>query len=185
MKMLNGPLLVTRRLILRPPAAEDFPAYAAFCQEEGTNDFIGGKQEPSPAWRQWCSLAGAWHIRGFSMFSVIERSSGTWVGRVGPWEPEGWPAKEIGYGVSAQFSGRGYAFEATVAACDFAVEFLGWSELVHCIAPDNVRSQNLARRLGAVNSGPTRMPAPFQDYPVDAWRQSADQWRTRRKEMDV
>ena len=181
--MLNGPLLVTERLILRPPAPEDFPAYAAFCQEDGTNDFIGGKQEASPAWRQLCSLAGAWHIRGFSMFSVIERATGTWVGRIGPWEPEGWPGKEIAYGVSARFAGRGYAFEAAVAACDFAVEFLGWDELMHCIAPDNIRSQNLAKRLGAVNVGPTAMPAPYQDYPVDKWAQSAADWRARRKEM--
>jgi RimJ/RimL family protein N-acetyltransferase len=183
--MLNGPLLVTQRLILRPPAAEDFPAYAAFCQEDGTNDFIGGKQEASPAWRQWCSLAGAWHIRGFSMFSVIERATGTWVGRVGPWEPEGWPGKEIAYGVSAAFAGKGYAFEAAVAVCDFAVEFLKWNELMHCIAPENIRSQNLAKRLGAINSGPTRIPAPYQDYPVDAWRQSADDWRERRGSLGI
>lgn len=183
--MLNGPLLVTKRLILRPPAAEDFPSFAAMCTEEDTNRFIGGVMEASPAWRQFCSIAGAWHIRGFSMFSVIERSSGAWVGRIGPWEPEGWPGKEIAYGVRAQFAGTGYAFEAAAAACDFAVEFLGWDALMHCIAPDNHRSQNLAKRLGCVNGGPTRMPAPYADYPVDAWRQSADQWRTHRKELDV
>ena len=183
--MLNGPLLVTRRLILRPPAQEDFPAFAAMSTEPDTNAFIGGVLEPSPAWRQFCSIAGAWHIRGFSMFSVIERSTGEWVGRIGPWEPEGWPGKEIAYGVRAKFAGTGYAFEATVAACDFAVEFLGWDELMHCVDPTNVRSQALARRLGAVNSGPTRMPAPYQDYPVDAWRQSAADWRTRRPGFDI
>lgn len=183
--MLNGPLLVTRNLILRPPAAEDFRAYAAFCQEDGTNDFIGGKQEASPAWRQWCSLAGAWHIRGFSMFSVIERSSGEWVGRVGPWEPEGWPGREIGYGVSARFAGRGYAFEAAVAACDFAVEFLRWDEVMHCIDPGNLRSQALAKRLGAVNVGRTRLPPPYHEAPVDKWSQSAAEWRVRRPGFDV
>lgn len=119
------------------------------------------------------------------MFSVIERSTGAWVGRVGPWEPAGWPGKEIAYGVRAQFAGTGYAFEAAVAACDFAVEFLKWDELMHCIAPNNLRSQNLAKRLGAINRGATRMPAPDEDFPVDAWRQSADEWRARRQAMDV
>jgi RimJ/RimL family protein N-acetyltransferase len=37
--MLNGPLLVTERLILRPPAAEDFDAFAAMCAEEETAAF--------------------------------------------------------------------------------------------------------------------------------------------------
>src|SRR5690606_34558045 len=71
--MLNGPLLVTERLILRPPATEDFDAFAAMCAEEETMRFIGGACPRSAAWRLWCSLAGAWHIRGFSMFSVIEQ----------------------------------------------------------------------------------------------------------------
>ena len=95
----------------------------------------------------------------------------------------GWPGKEIAYGVSAAFAGKGYAYEAAVAACDFAVEFLGWDELMHCIAPDNFRSQALAKRLGATNQGPTRMPAPYHDHPVDKWAQSAAAWRARRKEQ--
>src|SRR3546814_15233811 len=44
----------------------------------------------------------------------------------------------------------------------------------------NTRSQALAKRLGATNSGPTRLPAPFEDAPVDAWTQSADAWRSKR-----
>lgn len=180
--MLNGPLLVTERLILRPPAEADFEGFAAMCAETETMAFIGGVAPRASAWRLWCTLAGAWHIRGFSMFSVIERGTGTWVGRVGPWEPDGWPGKEIAYGVRAQFAGTGYAYEAAVAACDFAIEFLGWDELMHCIDPANTRSQALAKRLGAVNCGPTRLPAPFQDAPVDAWRQSAADWKARHKE---
>ena len=53
--MLNGPLLVTERLILRPPAAEDFDAFAEMCAEEETMTFIGGSCARPQAWRQWCS----------------------------------------------------------------------------------------------------------------------------------
>ena len=67
--------------------------------------------------------------------------------------------------------------------CDFAVEFLKWPELMHSIDPANTRSQALATRLGARNGGPTRLPAPFEDAPVDAWTQSADAWRSKRKEF--
>ena len=181
--MLNGPLLVTERLILRPPSVEDFDAYAEMCAEEDTMAYLGGPCERAAAWRQWCTLAGAWHIRGFSMFSVIERATGEWVGRLGPWYPADWPGAEIGYGVRKKFAGAGYAFEGAVAACDFAVEFLKWDELMHCIDPANARSQALAKRLGATNCGPTKLPAPFQDAPVDAWKQSADQWRANRKAL--
>ena len=181
--MLNGPLLVTDRLILRPPAAEDFDAFAEMCADAETMKYLGGACARAQAWRHWCTLAGAWHIRGFSMFSVVERETGEWVGRLGPWQPDGWPGHEIAYGVRAKFAGRGYAFEGAIAACDFAVEFLKWPQLMHCIDPDNLRSQALAKRLGATNSGPTRLPEPFHEAPVEAWTQSADQWRQRRKEL--
>ncbi len=181
--MLNGPLLVTERLILRPPGPEDFDGFADMSADVDTMHFIGGACGRTQAWRHWCTLAGAWHIRGFSMFSVIERASGEWVGRIGPWEPDGWPGREIAYGVRAKFAGKGYAFEAAVAACDFAVEFLKWDELMHVIDPANLRSQALAKRLGAVNSGATRLPAPFQDAPVESWKQSAVTWRANRKDL--
>ena len=31
------------------------------------------------------------------MFSVIEKDSGRWIGRIGPWQPEGWPGTEVGW----------------------------------------------------------------------------------------
>ena len=33
------------------------------------------------------------------MFSVFEKDSGRWIGRLGPWEPHGWPGKEVGWGI--------------------------------------------------------------------------------------
>lgn len=178
--MLNGPILVTERLILRPPAPEDFDAFAAMARDAFTMEHIGGVMARSTAWRQFCTLAGAWHINGFSMFSVIERATGHWVGRLGPWQPADWPGTEVGWGVAPEFSGKGYAYEGSVAAIDYAFDVLGWDHVIHCIAPTNHRSQALAKRLGSVNVGPTQMPAPWEDHPVDKWQQSATEWRARR-----
>lgn len=83
--------LETERLILRPLLREDYEPYLAFCADEETMRTLGGVQPPSVAWRGFCSLAGAWQLFGFSMFSVIEKSSGDWIGRMGPWQPQDWP----------------------------------------------------------------------------------------------
>lgn len=177
---MSQPILFTERLLLRRPAAEDLDAWAAFSADPETMEHLGGPVERSVAWRHLCIMAGAWDITGFSMFSVIERGTGKWVGRLGPWQPEGWPGTEVGWGVAREFAGRGYAYEGAVAAMDYAVDVLGWQRVIHTIAPDNVRSWKLAQRLGSSNLGPTRLPAPLSDFPVDAWGQSADQWRAGR-----
>ena len=177
--MTPAPVLQTERLILRLPEASDLDGWATMSADMETNRFIGGITSRAETWRTLCAIRGAWDIRGFSMFSVIERATGHWVGRLGPWEPEGWPGKEVGWGVSPQFAGRGYAYEATVAAMDYAFDVLGWTDVIHTIDPENARSIALAQRLGSANLGPTKLPQPYEDARVDAWGQSAAQWRAR------
>ncbi|WP_294305938.1 GNAT family N-acetyltransferase [uncultured Sphingomonas sp.] len=177
---MTSPVLQTERLTLRLPSAEDFEAWAAFHAEEDTMRFLGGVQARGAAWRSLCTMVGAWSVRGFAMFSVIERDTGRWVGRIGPWQPEGWPGREVAWGVAREFAGRGYAYEAAVAAMDYAVDVLGWDHVIHTIDPENTGSIRLAQRLGAVNEGPVSLPAPLENFRVDAWGQSADQWRARR-----
>src|SRR6185295_20283378 len=154
------PRLDTPRLTLRPPEAQDFDAWAAFMADPASAEFLGGTQPRSAAWRGFMTMAGSWSLRGFAMFSVIERSTGRWIGRVGPWCPEGWPGTEVGWGIVQEFWGRGYATEAATAAIDWAVETLGWTDIIHVIEPRNARSQAVARKLGSRNRGPGAMPAP-------------------------
>ncbi len=174
--------LETERLILRPPRAEDFDPWAAFHADATTMRYMGGVQPKAHAWRSLMMVAGCWALSGFAMFSVIEKSSGNWVGRLGPWMPEGWPGTEIGWGLLSSACGHGYAVEGATAAIDWAFARLDWSEVIHCIDPENKASQAVATRLGSVNLGPGKMPAPFEDVKVDIWSQSRAEWFARRKQ---
>jgi len=176
----TGPILVTERLILRPPAPEDFEGWADFTADAEAMRFLGGPQSRPVAWRSLCAMAGAWQLTGIAMFSLIERGTGNWIGRVGPWQPEGWPGREVGWGVARAYAGRGYAHEAAVASMDYAVEMLGWDDVIHTVAPDNAASIALAQRLGSVNRGLGQLPDPMAHQPVDIWGQTAEQWRARR-----
>jgi RimJ/RimL family protein N-acetyltransferase len=178
--MALGPTLETPRLILRPPEPEDFEPWAAFMADEEATRFLGGVQPRSSVWRGFCTMAGAWALFGYAMFSVIERGSGRWVGRLGPWVPEGWPGTEVGWGVVRDVWGRGYATEGATAAIDWAFDHLGWSEVIHCIDLDNVSSQAVARRLGSQVQRRAHLPAPYEDIEVDIWGQTREAWRARR-----
>jgi RimJ/RimL family protein N-acetyltransferase len=167
----------TERLVLRVPSLREFDAWSKFMADEESARFIGKVQSPAAVWRGIATVAGSWVIAGYGMFSAFEKSSGRWIGRMGPWQPHGWPGTEVGWGVVREVWGQGYAFEASVASMNFAVNVLGWTDIIHTIHPDNVRSQNLAARLGSVNRGPGRLPDPFANDPVDVWGQTASQWK--------
>lgn len=70
-------------------------------------------------------VAGSWSLLGFGMFSVLERDTGRWVGRVGPLHPDGWPGDEVGWGIARGAWGRGYATEAAAAAMEWSFDILG------------------------------------------------------------
>jgi len=175
----QGPQIETARLTLRPVAAEDFEPLAAMNSDPQVMEFLGGVQPRSVAWRAFLSMAGAWTVQGFGMFSVIERDTGAWIGRVGPLHPEGWPGTEVGWGLIRSAWGHGYAVEAAIAAMDYAVETLGWTDIIHCIDDKNYPSQRVAQRLGSSLLGAGRLPPPNEED-IGLWGQTAAQWRARR-----
>jgi RimJ/RimL family protein N-acetyltransferase len=175
-----GPTLETQRLILRPPAAEDLDGWAQMMADAEAARFIGGQMSRAQAWRMMATIAGSWAMNGFGMFSLIEKDSGLWAGRIGPWRPEGWPGNEIAWGLHPRFHGQGYAVEAATAALDWAVDVLGWTQVVHCIDPANAPSIKVAQRIGSRFLGPGRMPEPYQDAEIHLWGQSAEEWKARR-----
>ena len=175
-----GPTLETRRLVLRPPREEDLDGWAAFMADEESARFVGGVQPREVAWRFMATMTGSWALKGFGMFSVVEKASGRWIGRLGPWQPEGWPGTEVGWGVLREHWGKGYATEGSAAAIDWAFDVLGWNDVIHCIDPANADSVAVARRLGSANRGPGRMAPPFENHPIDIWGQTRAEWRERR-----
>lgn len=180
--MHETPVIETDRLILRVPRAEDFEGYAELLADEEACRFIGGHMPRAAAWRKFLQQPGAWLVQGFGMFSVVEKSSGDWLGQLGPWRPEGWPGNEVGWAFRRAAWGCGYATEAAVAAIDWAFDQLHWRDIIHCIHPDNHPSQALAKRLGSRNQGPGRLPAPFEDARTDVWGQTREEWFARRRE---
>lgn len=174
------PVLETARLILRLPQRADFEGVAEMLGDEEAARHIGGAAPRAAAWRRFLQMPGAWMIQGFGMFSVIDKTSGEWLGQTGPWQPDGWPGTEVGWSFRRAAWGRGYAREAATVAIDWAFANLGWSEVIHCIDPDNAASRALAQRLGSRVLRRASMPAPYAGEVVDVWGQSRAQWLARR-----
>jgi Acetyltransferase (GNAT) domain len=112
----NGPVIDTERLKLRQWCGADVAPNAAMLSDPGTARFIAADGKPPTSelmgWRNAAVMAGHWALPGAGMFVVEEKSSGKFVGRVGPWFPPGWPGFEVGWGIAREFRGKGYALEA-------------------------------------------------------------------------
>ena len=177
------PRLETERLILRVPTLDDLDRWAEMMANEDAAKFIGGVAPKPVIWRMIMQMVGAWEVTGVSMFSVIEKATGNWVGRVGPWQPFAWPGTEVGWGLHPDAWGKGFALEAAAASMDYAFEILHWTTVIHLVHPQNVRSRRVAERLGSTLQGQTRMPAPYDGEPSDVWGQSRAEWQINRQRL--
>ena len=144
-------IIETERLVLRGIDPErDFDEWAYAMADPGTVRYLGIKpMNRAEAWRSMAVAIGHWQIRGYGFFSLEHKETGEWVGRVGPWCPEGWPAPEIGWTISPRHLRKGYATEAARVALDFAFNTLGWDSVIHCIMEGNEPSIGVARNIGS------------------------------------
>ena len=141
----------TERLLLREIDPErDFDPWVETMQDEETVRYIGGETlDRAKTWRNMAAVIGHWQIRGYGFFSVESKETGEWVGRVGPWYPEGWPAPEIGWTIKRDHWGNGYASEAALACLDFVRDVLGWESVIHVILDGNAPSIGVAEKIGS------------------------------------
>ena len=155
----GAPRLCTERLVLRPPAPRDWPAYRDFALAGGMRHISPGITE-GRAWRDFAAELGHWQMRGFGLWAVTRRGEDRAIGMIGPFFPVDWPEPEIGWMIFGEAEGRGYAFEAARATRADAYARLGWTTAVSYIAPANARSIRLAERLGAVRDDAAPRPSP-------------------------
>jgi RimJ/RimL family protein N-acetyltransferase len=170
----------TERLLLRLPVPEDAADAARLLGDPEVMRFLGGatvSAEDVPAVvEKWIAR---WEDNGCGPFSVVCREDGRWLGRAGllVWDVRTWThttfanagehaQPELGWALAREHWGSGYATEAALAVREWAYRERGVERLVSVIAPDNPRSQRLARRLGCT---PGETVELFDNGPHVVW----------------
>jgi len=126
--------------------------------------FLGGETVPRSAVpvvvERWI---GEWQTYPAGKFIVERRADEVVVGRVGLnfFDPRTWHKSqaedaqpELGWAIAREHWGNGYALEAALAVRAWAKR----ERLISLIAPANVRSARVAKRLGAHPTGTVCMP---------------------------
>lgn len=141
--------LSSERLLLRPFAEDDLDDYARICGDAEVMRYVSGRPlTRAEAWRQIAMFLGHWQLRGFGMWAAVERASGRMLGRIGLWQPEGWPGLEVGWLLERAAWGHGYATEGGRLAMACAFTTFAPELVVSVIHPNNQASIHVAEKLG-------------------------------------
>jgi RimJ/RimL family protein N-acetyltransferase len=165
--------LYTDRLCLRTPTLGDAEALFNLFRDPGIMHALG--KEPVSTLKEAQDLTedgiAGWRTGGLGPF-VLETASAPQrvVGQAGLmiFDTRGWTPStrgsagshaqlELGWALIRDHWGHGYATEAAASIRDWAHERRHDDRLVSLITPDNVRSQRVAERLGAI---PTETVTP-------------------------
>ena len=152
-------VLETERLVLRKPVEADYPGFRDFFASDRSR-YTGGRSEGVRGWLMFAGELGHWDLRGYGMFSVVDKTTEQSIGLVGPFFPPHWPEKEVGWLLWSEAEGKGIAYEAAGAVLEYVFNDLGWDTAVSYIDPENARSIKLAERLGAARDDDAERPDP-------------------------
>ena len=149
---MTGPdlsVVMTARLMVRPPQETDRSRFIELFCDEDFMVFYPGALTREQASDRFDHMLAVCATLPFGKQPVVERSSGSVVGYAGVdhIDIEGKTWLEWGYRLVRESRGRGYATEASRALLSKARQTYA-GELLAIIAPENLASQNVCRKLG-------------------------------------
>lgn len=139
----------TARLLVRPPREADRDRFVELFRDEDFMVFYPGVRTEEEARDRFDHMVAVCRTVPFGKQPVVELSSGLIVGYTGVdyIDVEGRTWLEWGYRLVPECRGRGYATEASQALLAAARRTYA-GELLAIIAPENLASQNVCRKLG-------------------------------------
>jgi RimJ/RimL family protein N-acetyltransferase len=147
--------LDTERLTLRPHTLADFEGSAALWGDAAVTRYLGARPSTrEEAWARVLRHVGHWAALGFGYWVVRERASGAFVGEVGflnlerDIDPPLGKMPEIGWVLSPETQGRGFATEAARAALAWGDHHFAGATTVCIIDPENQPSLRVAEKCG-------------------------------------
>ncbi len=145
-------MLDTPRLLLRRWREADLAPFAALNADPRVMEHFPATLERTESDALVERIEAGFERRGFGLWAVELRETGGLLGFTGlsvpSFEAAFTPCVEVGWRLSADHWGRGFATEAANAAIRFGFEQLGLQEIVSFTVPANVRSRRVMEKLG-------------------------------------
>jgi RimJ/RimL family protein N-acetyltransferase len=154
-KHIVAPTVEGDRIRLRAFRADDADAHWAMLADPKVMAFMHG--DPlgrEDSWRRLLAAPGMWPLVGYGYWVIERKADERLIGQLGfaqfrrEMEPSLDGLPEMGWMLSSEAHGQGYAGEAATVALGWADRELPGQQVVAIIAEGNERSIKLAERLG-------------------------------------
>ena len=150
--MSSTPELRTERLVLREWQDADLKPFAALNSDPEVMRFMPKLLSRDECAARIQNIRDHFRDHGFGLWAVEVRDVLPFVGFVGlnipRFEAPFMPCVEIGWRLTREAWGQGFATEAARAAVAFGFGVLGLQEILSFTVPENVRSRRVMERLG-------------------------------------
>lgn len=142
----------TARLWLRQWRDDDLGQLTEMNGDPKVMEFIGPTLNEDQSKAMMERARKSWHERGYGRFAVELLDTGSVIGFVGlaqtRIDAHFAPAAEIGWRLSTEYWGNGFATEGALAVKDYAFENLRLSEIVSFTSAGNMRSRRVMEKIG-------------------------------------
>jgi RimJ/RimL family protein N-acetyltransferase len=163
----DHPTLVTPRLKLRTWSDGDLAPFAALNADTRVMEHFPKVLDQAESDAAAARICDGFDRHGFGLWAVEVPGVAHFIGFVGlnipKFEAFFTPCIEVGWRLSYEHWGHGYAIEAAHAALCFAFEELHRDEVVSYTVPANVRSRRVMERVGMTHSPEEVFEHPLLD----------------------
>ncbi|MEC9343301.1 MAG: GNAT family N-acetyltransferase [Pseudomonadota bacterium] len=157
-------ILETDRLVLRPFEESDLPAVAQLRADRTAMDHLARTTSPADPAAWLARLMAEFAADGIGYMPIVRKEGGELIGYAGlrmvDYDLAFAPATDIGWVLSSDHWGHGYATEAAARWLRYGFEELDRERIIAHTAVGNHPSQAVMRRLGM-----RRVPAFDFDHP--------------------
>jgi len=141
----------TKRLFLRKLTPNDIDSLVDFFTDADALKYLPSTKDIDGI-KDWISLVQkSYDHYGYGPWAVIHKSSYEFLGYCGLYlqnDVDGIDEIEILYGLIRKSWGKGYATEAAMGIYEYGKNKLNLHRFVSLIEPDNIRSINVAEKIG-------------------------------------
>ena len=172
-------VLETTHLLLRPWQEEDLdplvrllakPEVARYIRLDGQT-FT--REETAQVHRR---ILLSWNEQGLGPWSVTDKTTGVWIGKLGLMYQEDWPGPdnfEVDYELDPAFWGRGLATEGTQAALHYGFVNRALPRIIGATVPEHVASRRVMEKCGLTYQG----ELGFRNAHIVCYALDASTWR--------